>query len=70
MKTEALPGHVAMLTANIIWGLMSPISKEAQTYFTQHDISRIVLPSLRMIGAAIAFWLLSLFVKKEKHQVK
>ena len=66
MKTETLPGHAAMLTANIIWGLMSPISKEALNYFAQHDISRIVLPSLRMLGATAAFWLLSLFVRHEK----
>ncbi|MBR6249721.1 MAG: DMT family transporter [Bacteroidales bacterium] len=58
-------GHVAMLIANIIWGLMAPVSKDTLNYFIAHDISRFVLPSFRMLGAAVAFWTLSLFVPHE-----
>lgn len=45
-------GHVAMLTAGIVWGLMSPISK---IVFMSGEISGLTLATMRVAGAAIAF---------------
>lgn len=53
-------GHLFALTANIMWGLMAPIGKSALQEF-----SAISVTTFRMIGAAAAFWLLSLFCKEE-----
>ncbi len=58
-------GHAAMLTCNILWGLMAPISKEALNYFHSVGISPFVLPALRMAGATVCFWILSLFCPHE-----
>ena len=52
-----------MITANIAWGLMAPLSKMATS---DPAISSWILVSFRVIGAAIAFWIASLFVKNEK----
>ncbi len=56
-------GHVAMFVASVIWGVMSPISK---IIFLSGDISGYSLAAMRVIGAAIAFWIASLFVPNEK----
>lgn len=53
-------GHLFALLANIMWGLMSPIGKSALQEF-----SAISVTTFRMVGAAIAFWILSLFFKQE-----
>ncbi len=54
-------GHLLALTANVMWGLMAPIGKSALQEF-----SAMSLTTFRMVGAAIAFWLLSLFCKHEQ----
>ena len=54
-------GHLLALTANVMWGLMSPIGKAALLFF-----SAVTLTTFRMVGAAIAFWILSLFFKREQ----
>lgn len=54
-------GHVAMLTANIIWGLNAPIAKSV----LDSAISPLSLTTFRFFGAAIVFWLLSIFTKRE-----
>ncbi len=46
-----------MLTANIMWGLMSPLGKDAMN---SPDLSPLTLAGLRVIGAAVLFWLASL----------
>ena len=51
-----------MLGANILWGLMSPVSKAV---LSAGPISALSLTTFRMVGAAIVFWLASLFPKKE-----
>lgn len=43
-----------------MWGLMSPIGKSALQEF-----SAISVTTFRMVGAAAAFWLLSIFCKQE-----
>ena len=59
-------GHAFTLTANILWGLMAPISKDTLNYFAEHDISAFTLAAMRMIGGCIAFWILQCFVEREK----
>ncbi len=64
-NVKTYPGHAAMLISNMLWGLMAPVSKEALNYFAENNISAFTLAAFRMIGAAIAFWLLDLFMEKQ-----
>lgn len=59
-KIKNMQGHLFALTANIMWGLMSPIGKSAL-----EDFSAISVTTFRMVGAAAAFWILSIFCKQE-----
>lgn len=61
MNDKNIKGHLAMLLANVIWGLNSPIGKAV----LDSGISAFSLTTFRMFGAAIAFWIASLFTKKE-----
>lgn len=56
-----MQGHLFALTANIMWGLMSPIGKSALQEFSPLSVT-----TFRMVGAAAAFWLLSIFCKQEQ----
>ena len=51
-----------MFGANAIWGLMSPIAKFVMINGT---ITPLVVTNLRIAGAMILFWLVSLFMKPE-----
>lgn len=53
-------GHLFALTANVMWGLMSPIGK-----FALQEFSALSVTTFRMVGAAAAFWILSIFCKQE-----
>lgn len=55
-------GHGAMLGANCIWGLMSPVAK---IVMAGSIISPLVLTDLRIFGAMALFWIASLFTKPE-----
>ena len=59
-QDKSLKGHLLALTANVMWGLMSPIGKSAMNEF-----SALSVTTFRMVGAAAAFWMLSLFCKRE-----
>lgn len=62
MKTNELKGHLAMLGANMMWGLMAPVSK----FVLQSGmVNAVALTTFRMVGAAFLFWIASLFTKKE-----
>lgn len=63
MISKRAKGHLAMFSANIAWGLMSPLSKGIMMF---GSIGYLTLVSFRLAGAAIAFWIASLFVKREK----
>lgn len=63
---NALRGHTCMFVANLLWGLMAPISKDTLNYFNEHNISAFVLVACRVGGAALAFWILSCFIKRPK----
>ena len=56
-----LLGHVCMIGACSMWGLMAPLGKDAMS----NGISGIEMVTFRVVGGAICFWLASLFVKSE-----
>ena len=51
-----------MLGANVMWGLMSPVSK---LIMAGGVISPLVMTDLRVGGAMVLFWILSFFQKPE-----
>lgn len=55
-----LRGHASIFVASIIWGLMSPVGKSVLG-----EISPLSLTTFRMVGAAVAFWIASVFVRRE-----
>ncbi len=60
-------GHAAMLTANFIFGLNTPISK---TIMGTAGVTPYSLTLFRMIGAALLFWIASLFTRREHVPLK
>lgn len=61
MERKPLTAHLCMFSACAIWGLMSPVGKDAMT----HGIDGITMVSFRVAGGALLFWIASLFVKRE-----
>lgn len=55
-------GHLAMLGANTIWGLMSPVTK---LVLTTSMMTPLLMVDFRIFGAAILFWITSLFFPSE-----
>ncbi len=51
-----------MFCANVFWGLLSPIGKEA---LNSPDVSAITLTGLRIIGTAFLFWLFSFILPRK-----
>lgn len=62
MSDFKLKGHLAMLGANITWGLMAPIVK---LVLVSGVVAPLLLVDFRMAGAAVLFWLTALFLPKE-----
>lgn len=56
-----LIAHLCMFGACAGWGLMAPVGKDAMT----HGITGIDMVTFRVTGAAVLFWITSLFTKKE-----
>ena len=52
-----------MFSANFLWGVMSPLSK---SIFFTGVISAFSLTNMRMAGAAVFFWVASLFMPRER----
>ena len=63
MENKSFKGHAFLFVAYIIFGLNTPIAKAV---LIQGEVSAISLTFYRMAGAAILFWIASLFAKKEK----
>ncbi len=55
-------GHAAMFGANAMWGLMSPVSK---VVMASGAVTPWVVTDMRIGGAMLLFWLVSLFQKPE-----
>lgn len=62
MSDFNLKGHLSMLGANVCWGLMSPVAK---LVFASGVIAPIIMVDFRIVGAALLFWITSLFCPKE-----
>ena len=67
MNFSHIKGHIAMLGANIMWGLMAPVAK---LVMEAGLVSPLLMTDFRIFGAAILFWLTSIFTKKEKVPAK
>ncbi len=63
MQIDKVKGHMAMIVANMSWGLMSPFVK---TVVLNSNINAWTIVAFRVIGAALAFWTASIFIPKEK----
>lgn len=63
---KKVSGHVAVILANVIFGLGVPVTK----YLLEDWTTPMVYMSLRCIGAALIFWLIAAFLPKEKVEKK
>ncbi len=61
-----LLAHACILSANICWGLMSPIGKDAML----HGVDNLNLVFMRALGGATFFWIMSLFFSREHVPLK
>ena len=63
MNLMKLKGHSSMLGANVMWGLMSPVSKFVMV---GGAVTPLVVTDLRITGAMVLFWMASFFQKPER----
>lgn len=63
MQSGKVKGHIAMIMANMAWGLMAPFIK---TIVLGSNINSWVIVAFRVAGAALAFWITSLFLPRER----
>jgi drug/metabolite transporter (DMT)-like permease len=61
MQQKKYIGHIAILAANIIFGLNTPVSRS----LIPATLSPYTLTFFRMSGAMLLFWTVSLFIKRE-----
>lgn len=52
MGTQEMKGHAAMFTANVMWGLISPVAK---FIFAASIVTPALLVEMRVLGAAALF---------------
>ncbi|MDE6556978.1 MAG: EamA family transporter [Duncaniella sp.] len=62
LTTSQWRGHASMFIADAIWGLMSPIAK---IVMGAGIVTPLLMTDFRIIGAAILFWIASLFTGHE-----
>lgn len=55
-------GHLSMIGANVMWGVMSPVAK---TVLATGTITPLLLTDMRIAGAAVLFWIAALFTPCE-----
>lgn len=67
MDKNMVKGHFAMLGSNVMWGLMSPVAKMV---FAAGTVLPVVMVDFRVAGAALLFWITSLFTGHEHVPVK
>jgi drug/metabolite transporter (DMT)-like permease len=61
MEDKNMKGHLALFVAYVIFGLNTPVSK---IVLMHGEVSAMALTFYRFAGAAVLFWLASLFIKK------
>jgi len=59
---KILKAHISIIIAEIFWGLSAPVSKIVMN----EGMTGLQLVTFRIIGACLLFWLVSLFLPKEK----
>lgn len=64
-KKNMFVGHAALLSANVMWGLMAPLGKDL---LNSGVIPSMSLAALRIIAAALLFWSVSLLVPCKKRK--
>lgn len=62
MSDLNIKGHAAMLGANTMWGVMAPVAKMTMAAGV---VTPLMMVNFRMAGAAILFWIASLFTPRE-----
>lgn len=62
MTKNEVRGHLSILGAEVLWGLMAPATK---LLYAGAIITPLMLMDMRFLGAAILFWAASPFMKKE-----
>lgn len=62
MRRGQIKGHVAAGSANVIWGLMAPVAK---LVIAAGLVSPLLMGGFRIYGAALLFWVASMFMPKE-----
>lgn len=62
MSDFKMKGHLSMVASNVMWGLMSPVSK---LVMATGLVTPFLLTGCRIFGAAVLFWLLSAFMPRE-----
>lgn len=62
MKAGQIQGHLAAGGANVIWGLMAPVAK---LVMAAGLVSPLLMGGFRIYGAALLFWMASMFVPGE-----
>ena len=63
MDRRSIGGHAAMLGANVMWGLMSPLAKFVMG---TGGVTPMTITGLRVAGAMVLFWTASLFGQRER----
>ncbi|MDE5838577.1 MAG: DMT family transporter [Paramuribaculum sp.] len=63
MASAKIRGHLSMLMANVLWGLMSPVAKFV---LSSGIVAPLLLTDFRVGGAALLFWILSLFMPNQR----
>ena len=66
MNKHQIEGHAAVMTANVIFGLGVPVTK----YLLDQWVTPMTYMATRCIGAALIFWVISLFLPKERVEWK
>lgn len=61
MDTNKWSGHAAIISANVIFGLGVPVTKDLLTDW----VSPMGYMASRCVGAALIFWVISLFTRRE-----
>ena len=59
LSIQKYEGHLALLVANVSWGLMAPF---LQDLLNGGIITPMALSGYRIIGGALLFWLIGMFV--------
>ena len=59
---NVIKGHGAMIGAELLWGVSAPVG----TLILAGGVAPMVLTDSRVLGAALLFWILSFFTKKEE----